>query len=107
MNQKNLHKDSENMRFALHEYFQPVALSIIGGLVGIILWFGMKAYEKIDAMDEKITQVMVSVGEMKTNNIVLVECNNGIKKDVEKQNKEIKFIEIALAGKGIEVKNEE
>lgn len=98
---------SKKFRFALHEYFQPLLLSIIGGLIGIILWFGMKAYEKIDAMDEKITQVMVSVGEMKANHVVIVECSNKMQKDVENQKKEIKFIEIALAGKGIEVKNEE
>ena len=95
---------SRKFRFALHEYFQPLLLSIIGAMAGVILWFGMKAYEKIDTLDSKITQVMVSMGEVKANNVSLVECSNKTQRDADNYNKEIKFIEIALAGKGITIK---
>ena len=107
MPHKDSHKDSEAVRFALHEYFQPLALSIIGGLVGVILWFGVKVYDKIESMDSKVTQVMIDVKGMSASQVELSEFKKDIKKDVDENGKDIRYIYIALAGKGITIKRDD
>jgi len=34
--------------WGIHEFLQPILLTMIGFLVGVVLWFCTKVYEKVD-----------------------------------------------------------
>lgn len=105
MEKKEQEDSGAKFRFALHEYFQPFLLSVIGALVGTVLWFCVKVYDKVDVMDANLNSAMMQLQDLKATQSAFTDFKDEFKEADKIQQNDIKNIEIALAKINVSIPN--
>lgn len=83
--------------WGIHEFLQPILLTMIGFLVGVVLWFCTKVYEKVDIMADILQNERINnkVIQVKQEEFAMFKQDANIK--LSKHDNKIEELEIKVA----------